>query len=91
MARADADGQSSPPNPRPPREKIVVSEEDRERIERHLERMPLERDALLLAMRHSGRTLNSPHGRERTRPSQPRSTTESCRSRATCAPWWTTQ
>jgi len=31
-----------------------VSDEDRERIERHLERMPLERDALLLAMGQFG-------------------------------------
>jgi len=54
MSRADTDGQASPPNPPPPREKIAVSEEDRERIERHLERMPLERDALLLAMRQFG-------------------------------------
>ena len=37
-----------------PRRHVTVSEEDRERIERHLERMPLERDALLLAMRQFG-------------------------------------
>ena len=56
VARADADDQSSssPPAPRPPRKKITASEEDRERIERHLERMPLEREALLLAMRQFG-------------------------------------
>lgn len=42
----------SPPERR--REKVAASEEDRERIERHLERMPLERDALLLAMRQFG-------------------------------------
>jgi hypothetical protein len=29
---------------------VTASEEDRERIERQLERMPLERDALVLAM-----------------------------------------
>ncbi len=33
---------------------MTVSEEDRDRIERHFERMPLERDALLLAMRQFG-------------------------------------
>jgi hypothetical protein len=37
-----------------PRRQVTVSEEDRDRIERHLERMPLERDALLLAMRQFG-------------------------------------
>jgi hypothetical protein len=37
-----------------PRRHITVSEENRERIERHLERMPLERNALLLAMRQFG-------------------------------------
>jgi uncharacterized protein YutE (UPF0331/DUF86 family) len=36
------------------RRHVTVSEEDRERIERHLERMPLEREALLLAMRQFG-------------------------------------
>ncbi len=36
------------------RRQVTVSEEDRERIERHLERMPLEREALLLAMRQFG-------------------------------------
>jgi hypothetical protein len=36
------------------REEVATSEEDRERIERHLERMPLEREALLLAMRQFG-------------------------------------
>ncbi len=33
---------------------VTISEENRERIERYLERMPLERDALLLAMRQFG-------------------------------------
>lgn len=37
-----------------PRRQITVSEEDRERIERRLERMPLEREGLLLAMRQFG-------------------------------------
>ena len=32
----------------------TLTEEDRDRIERHLKRMPLERDALLLAMRQFG-------------------------------------
>jgi len=36
------------------RNQPAASEEDRERIERHLERMPLERDALLLAMGQFG-------------------------------------
>jgi hypothetical protein len=36
------------------RNPLAISEEDRERIERHLERMPLEREALLLAMRQFG-------------------------------------
>lgn len=38
----------------PRRRQVPISEEDRDRIERHLERMPLERDALLLAMRQFG-------------------------------------
>jgi hypothetical protein len=42
------------PGEQPHRRQVTVSEEDRERIERHLERMPLERDALLLAMRQFG-------------------------------------
>ena len=46
-----------------------------ERIERHLERMPLERDALVLAMRQFGTDFDSPHGRQPTKPSQPRTTT----------------
>jgi uncharacterized protein YutE (UPF0331/DUF86 family) len=36
------------------RQPVSASQEDRERIERHLERMPLERDALVLAMRQFG-------------------------------------
>ncbi len=36
------------------RDEVTTSEEDRERIERHLERMPLEREALLLAMHQFG-------------------------------------
>lgn len=36
------------------RNQVTTSAEDRERIERHLERMPLEREALLLAMRQFG-------------------------------------
>jgi uncharacterized protein YutE (UPF0331/DUF86 family) len=36
------------------RRQVTASGKDRERIERHLERMPLERDALLLAMRQFG-------------------------------------
>ncbi|MFI5004224.1 MAG: hypothetical protein ACHQE6_04350 [Solirubrobacterales bacterium] len=42
------------PGEQPRRRQVTVSEGDRERIERHLERMPLERDALLLAMRQFG-------------------------------------
>ncbi len=42
------------PGKQPRRRQVPVSEEDRDRIERHLERMPLERDALLLAMRQFG-------------------------------------
>jgi hypothetical protein len=40
--------------PRRQRDPLTISEEDRERIERHLERMPLEREALLLAMHQFG-------------------------------------
>jgi uncharacterized protein YutE (UPF0331/DUF86 family) len=55
VGRAPGDAHPSPPNqPRRQREKAIASAEDRERIERHLERMPLERDALLLAMRQFG-------------------------------------
>jgi hypothetical protein len=36
------------------REEVKVTEEDRDRIERYLERMPLEREALLLAMNQFG-------------------------------------
>jgi uncharacterized protein YutE (UPF0331/DUF86 family) len=36
------------------RQQVSASEEDRDRIERRLERMPLERDALQLAMRQFG-------------------------------------
>jgi len=55
VGRAPGDAHPSPPNqPRRQREKVIASAEDRERIERHLERMPLERDALLLAMRQFG-------------------------------------
>ena len=36
------------------RRHVTISAENRERIERHLERMPLERDALLLAMHQFG-------------------------------------
>jgi len=54
VARAGGDGSLSPGNQPPRRRLLAVSEEDRERIERHLERMPLERDALLLAMRQFG-------------------------------------
>jgi hypothetical protein len=55
VGRAPGDEHPSPPNqPRRQREKVIASAEDRERIERHLERMPLERDALLLAMRQFG-------------------------------------
>jgi hypothetical protein len=42
------------PGEQPRRRQVTISEEDRDRIERHLERMPLERDALLLAMRQFG-------------------------------------
>lgn len=51
--RSDAD---LSPGERPghSRAQVTVTEEDRDRIERHLERMPLERDALLLAMRQFG-------------------------------------
>ena len=55
MGRAPGDAHPSPPDqPRRQREKVIASAEDSERIERHLERMPLERDALLLAMRQFG-------------------------------------
>jgi hypothetical protein len=53
VARPGGDGPLSPES-QPRRRLLAVSEEDRERIERHLERMPLERDALLLAMRQFG-------------------------------------
>jgi hypothetical protein len=49
--RDDADHS---PGERPRRRQVPVSEVDRDRIERHLERMPLERDALLLAIRQYG-------------------------------------
>jgi uncharacterized protein YutE (UPF0331/DUF86 family) len=51
--RAGSDEPLSPEG-QPRRRLLAVSEGDRERIERHLERMPLERDALLLAMRQFG-------------------------------------
>jgi len=55
VGRERNDAHPSPGNhPRGRREEVTASEEDRERIERHLERMPLERDALLLAMRQFG-------------------------------------
>jgi hypothetical protein len=43
-----------PASKEPHRRMLTVSEEDRERVERRLERMPLERDALLLSMRQFG-------------------------------------
>src|SRR5580704_2896892 len=46
--------EAASPGERPRRRQVTVSEEDRDRIERHLERMPLERDALLLAMHQFG-------------------------------------
>jgi hypothetical protein len=55
MGRAPDDAQPSRGNgSRSERRQVTASEEDRERIERRLERMPLERDALLLAMRQFG-------------------------------------
>ena len=53
MGRAHGEADPSP-GKQPRRRQVTVSEEDRDRIERHLERMPLERDALLLAMRQFG-------------------------------------
>jgi hypothetical protein len=53
VSRKLDDAQRSP-GEQPRRRQVTVSEEDRDRIERHLERMPLERDALLLAMRQFG-------------------------------------
>jgi hypothetical protein len=46
------------PGERPRHCQVTISEEDRDRIERHLERMPLERDALLLAMGQFGADFN---------------------------------
>jgi hypothetical protein len=55
MGRDSEDAHSSPSEqPARGREQVTIAEEDRERIERHLERMPLEREALLLAMRQFG-------------------------------------
>jgi uncharacterized protein YutE (UPF0331/DUF86 family) len=53
------DDAQSPSGEQPHRRQLTVSEEDLERIERHLERMPLERDALLLAMRQFGADFDS--------------------------------
>ncbi len=53
MSRKLDDAHRSP-GEQPRNRQVTVSEEDRDRIERHLERMPLERDALLLAMRQFG-------------------------------------
>lgn len=51
MAPGRGDRESPPDSrPRGERNHVTASEEDRERIERQLERMPLERDALVLAM-----------------------------------------
>jgi hypothetical protein len=54
-ARADA----QPPHGRRPRHQVKASEADLDRIERRLERMPLERDALMLAMRQFGEDFDS--------------------------------
>jgi hypothetical protein len=55
MGRDSEDAHSSPSEqPARGREQVTLTDEDRERIERHLERMPLEREALLLAMRQFG-------------------------------------
>jgi len=53
MGPAPDDTQSSDPNERS-RPKATASKAELERIERHLERMPLERDALLLATAQFG-------------------------------------
>jgi hypothetical protein len=54
MAR-DRAGMQPPPKQRA---RVKVSEEDLDRIERRLERMPLERDALMLAMRQFGKDFD---------------------------------
>jgi hypothetical protein len=57
VARERADTQ---PSPRPrSRRPVEASEEDLDRIERRLERMPLERDALMLAMRQFGKDFDA--------------------------------
>jgi hypothetical protein len=76
VAPGRGDRESPPPSqPRGARHQVTTSEEDRERIERRLERMPLERDALVLAYVNSGRSSTLTNGRLRIRRSQPRGTT----------------
>jgi hypothetical protein len=56
VPRDRADTQSSPKQR--PRYQVRASEADLDRIERRLERMPLERDALMLAMRQFGKDFD---------------------------------
>lgn len=56
MPRERSDGQRS--RKQSPRDGVTASEEDLDRIERRLERMPLERDALMLAMRQFGKDFD---------------------------------
>ena len=48
------EGDAEPPPARLSRRQVKASEEDLDRIERRLERMPLEREALTLAMGQFG-------------------------------------